>query len=180
MSDERHHPDDLELELARTGEAEPWVERHLEGCGACSERAGRLEAWAASMRAEQPSLEIPELVEARILRDATKVRSGGGARRRSRWIAAAAAAAVLLLTLPWTLRRPEQVDTATTETFPPTHAVSDLNRDGVTDILDAYRLALGVENGDTDPGWDFDRNGRVDGLDARALARAIVAREERL
>ncbi len=163
------HPSDLELELARTGEADDDVRSHITACPACSERAAMLYELSESLRQASPSVQIPELIDARILRQARRAAGRRPGIRRWRWAAGAAAAAVataavLLLALPW-IQRSRDGDALS----------ADLNGDGVTDILDAYTLARRVEAGGTvDAGWDIDANGRIDRRDAASLAMAIV------
>jgi anti-sigma factor RsiW len=165
------HPDDLDLELARTGEAAAEVSAHVAGCGECRERAGMLTLLAAELSRAEP-VEIPELVEARILRQArrsaARLRSG-----RSRWIALAAAAA-LLLAVTWLLRMPPAGPSSPTDGATQVQS-ADINGDGKLDILDAYVLARRIESdAGSEAAWDIDDDGRVDRADVDALARIAV------
>jgi anti-sigma factor RsiW len=158
------HPSDVELELARTGEADEDVCSHIRACPACSGRAAMLDELSAALRQGSPAVQIPELVEARILRHGRRTASRRPRARRLRW-AAAAAAAVLLVASTWILRSPRDGGTLS----------ADLNGDGVLDILDAYTLAMRVEaGGAVEATWDIDKNGQIDRRDADFLAMAIV------
>lgn len=51
----------------------------------------------------------------------------------------------------------------------------DINRDGRVDVLDAFALARHIETGGTlDPSWDLNGDGRVDRADVNALAARAV------
>jgi len=165
------HPSDLELELARTGEADADVGSHIGGCPVCSASATMLRELSEALRQESPSVRIPDVVEARILRQARRAASRRPRARRLRW--AAVAAAALLLALTWILRSPLRSPSLPERAG---HAHStDLNGDGVTDILDAYSLAMRIVTGGTvDATWDIDNNGQIDRRDADSLAMSIV------
>ena len=173
MESPAQHPSDLELELARTGEADADVRSHISGCPVCSDRATMLRDLSEALRQPSPSVQIPELVEARILRQARHAASRRTRTRRPQW-AAVAAAAVFLFALTWILRSPLRSPSLPAERGG--HALSaDLNGDGVTDILDAYNLAMRVEAGGTvNAVWDVDGNGRINRRDADSLAVSIV------
>ena len=173
MESPAQHPSDLELELARTGEADPGVHSHTSGCPECAASATMLRALSEALRRESPSVQIPELVEARILRQARRAASRPSRARRPRW-AAVAAAAILLSALTWILRSPLRSPAVPAERAAHKHS-TDLNGDGVTDILDAYELATRIQAGGTvDATWDIDKNGQIDRRDADFLAMSIV------
>ena len=66
-------------------------------------------------------------------------------------------------------------------TSPPATEARDVNRDGRFDVLDAYKLARGVESGVAPPTWDLDSNGVVDAryADFAAAVGAERARQRR-
>ncbi|MDF1564749.1 MAG: hypothetical protein P1V51_17035 [Deltaproteobacteria bacterium] len=57
------HPDILELELSRTGEASPATEQHLEACEACRAVLAELQSLEAGLMDEVPEIPIPEAVD---------------------------------------------------------------------------------------------------------------------
>lgn len=107
---------------------------------------------------------VPPELDARIL--AAAETAAAARRRRSRRVllglggAVAAAAAVIVALL--------------VGRGPLVYARGDVNGDGQVDILDAHRLARGVEAGATQPSWDVDGDGRVDRADVDAATRAAV------
>ena len=55
-------------------------------------------------------------------------------------------------------------------------AREDINRDGRVDILDAFALARKIETGGTlDPRWDINGDGRIDRVDVKAIAARAVS-----
>lgn len=173
MESAGQHPSDLDLELARTGEADDEMLSHIGKCPVCAQRAAVLNDFSEALRQGSPSVEIPELVEARILRQARQAASRRPRTLRPQW-AAVAAAAVLLFALTSMLRSPLRSPSPPAECSSHTLSV-DLNGDGSTDILDAYQLAMRVEaDGPFDAIWDIDKNGTIDRRDADSLAMSIV------
>jgi len=163
------HLDPLQLELARTGEATPSEQAHLEECAACQARLGGLEALAASLIAAPAG--IPTEVDARI-----ELQIHRHFRRR-RWRPVAIPAAVLALAAAAALfvaptSRP--VVEALEPAVRTASAGVDVHADGKLDILDAFALARRVEDDDARPAWDQDGDGAVDDADVELLARAAV------
>jgi len=55
-------------------------------------------------------------------------------------------------------------------------AREDINRDGRVDILDAFALARKIETGGTlDPRWDINGDGRIDRVDVKSIAARAVS-----
>src|SRR5213076_554765 len=55
-------------------------------------------------------------------------------------------------------------------------AREDINRDGRVDVLDAFALARRIETGGTlEPRWDINGDGRVDRADVNAIAARAVS-----
>jgi hypothetical protein len=97
-----------------------------------------------------------------------EIRRGRQQVRRARWsrMAAAAALAMTAAIALWL-----SVPRAAVH-----HVASDITRDGVVDILDAFALARNIESGAMLPAsFDFDGSGRVDQRDADALAARVVS-----
>jgi len=166
------HPDPAEIEAARTGESTPEVDAHLADCAQCRALRDEL-ATLADHLAAPPAPPVPPAVEEAILwnarKEALRVRRTATQRDRrpTRRLAAWAVAAGIALALGvgGLLRLAERTDGR--------FAASDVNRDGVVDILDAYALALHVEHGQG-RGADLNTDGRVDGADVDLAARAAV------
>lgn len=164
-----HHPDEFDLELARTGEAGPQVVAHIDSCWDCQRRAEALDAVAHKFRQAAPPQEIPELVAARLTRAAREA-TRSDRRNLPRWVPVVVAAALVIATT-WILRGPTR--------SPETTATTDVNRDGVTDILDALRLAQRIDGAEgLADSWDLDGNGRIDRGDADTIAAVVVRLSE--
>ena len=155
------HPDDLELELVRTGEAGAETCAHVLQCIECTDRLESEQKFAGALKdAFGARIEVPEMVDARVLkagqRASFRVRRG-----RWRWVAAAAIF-LIATSVPWMLR-----DSAV--------APADINEDGVVDIIDAFVLARRIEAGRSlDSTWDFDGSGQVNRSDAEFIALSLV------
>ncbi|MBT3382025.1 MAG: hypothetical protein HN742_26140 [Lentisphaerae bacterium] len=173
MSD---HPETVELELYRTGEADVDVCQHVAACAVCQEQVARLDSLAGSLNdlpASDPALfaDVDRAVLAAIAGTSER-RSPFLVLVRRRLIPAAAAALVLLGTF-WVLNPrtgPAPVANA------PGRAEPDVNGDGRLDILDALAMAQAVERGRRlAPAWDLNDDGRVDTKDANTLAQRVVS-----
>ncbi len=171
MSD---HPSDLEIELARSDEAEAGTVEHLGSCASCRERLAVLAVLAGDHRLPVEEVALPpdrdEAIRTVARRRAFEVRQRLVRRRLVRLASSVAAAAALLgvlVTAHWkgTSGRPAMA----------VSLASDLNGDGKVDILDALALARKADHGDADPRWDVNRDGRVDALDVDYVARAAVS-----
>ena len=173
MESRSWHPTDLDLELARTGEAHTETGRHLAECAECSQRMTMLRELSSALHHDPASVQVPEIVEARILRQARRAANRSRRAPRTRWVAVAAAT-ILLVALTWVFRT-----SLTTRSISPQLTgetlLADVNDDGIVDILDAYHLAKRIESGAAvDTAWDLDENGRIDRRDADTLAMAVV------
>jgi hypothetical protein len=176
------HPTEIELELARTAEADGAVVAHLESCAECRERMGAIEELAARLGQPLEPLAIPEerdrvVIElARERAAAIRRESEQRPRRVLRTVAwavplAAAAVVALLIVMP-TLTD----ETAPAESRTPVAAgPDDVNRDGRVDILDAFALARAVESGRSDDALDANRDGKVDDADVERVSMSAVA-----
>jgi len=180
------HPSILELELARKGEAAREVGDHVAACAACRAELGFLERLARDQLAAGGAFEAPagldEEMAALALGHAARVRgvrgaAAGGRRRLARvapW--AAATAAVVLVGAAGVLWR-GGLGSSAPAAKPPAGIgrADDVNRDGRVDVLDAFALARAVDAGDRKPEWDVNRDGAVDEGDVDAVALAAVS-----
>jgi hypothetical protein len=176
------HPTEIELELARTGEADDAVATHLESCAECQERMLTIEALAAALDKPLEPLAIPAGRD-RLVLDLAQERAATIRRRAEQrprralrklvWAVPLAAAAVLALVLvvPALTGRPGLAEQAA----PVAAGPDDVNRDGRVDILDAFALARAVERGRSDDALDANRDCKVDDADVARVSTAAVA-----
>jgi len=148
----RAHLTEIELELARTGEADTEVATHLAACADCRAELDRIAALAAALGRPLEPLAIPQERELAIL-DLARTRAEEIGRRRGRrsrralrtlaWAVPLAAAAAVALVLLVPGLRP----TAAPPAGRPAAVAGpdDINRDGRVDILDALALARAIE-----------------------------------
>jgi predicted anti-sigma-YlaC factor YlaD len=150
------HLDGLDLDAARAGEAAPEERAHVEACAACRAAVEALRILGERLKARS-RIEVPPGMDRAILSKARR-----RVLRFPAWIAAAAAAAIALAAIPWI---------AAGRTEP-----ADVDRNGVVDIVDAYRLALRLASGEpVDERLDLDGSGAVDAADVRRLAQRAVS-----
>ena len=176
----QNHLNPLELELIRTGEAEPEHVAHVESCEECQVALGKLASFAAEINAARPDpLPVPPGIDDAILAVAAESRQRVLDRkrfnRRWRW-SAAAAAALLLVTLsglwrPWQSPASPGVRTAQDAVMS-----ADIDGDGSVDIVDALFLARHLEGQQPlKSSWDINRDGRIDQDDVNEVARLVVS-----
>lgn len=178
------HPDIVALEGLSAGEADAPTAEHVHRCAECS----RLVAELHQLRCETKDLAaapvpVPEEIDRRILwtarKQALEVRRS--ARRPRRWTGGvAAAAAVLLAGLATMLQlardsNPAPIDVA--QTAPITGSAdlamaTDVDGDGRVDILDAFALARAI---DRRAGVDVNGDGDIDDRDVDVVAQRAVA-----
>jgi hypothetical protein len=178
----QEHLTEIELELARTGEAAEGTAAHLAGCGECRARMAEIEELAAQLGEPLEPAEIPaerdrvviELAHER----AAEIRRAAEQRprralRKLVWAVPLAAAAVLALVLvvPALTGQSDPAEQAR----PVAAGPDDVNRDGRVDILDAFALARAVESGRSDDALDANRDGKVDDADVERVSTAAVA-----
>lgn len=178
----RDHPTEIELELARTGEADQAVAAHLEACDECRARMDRIAALAVELGQPLAPVPIPEereralLEQARERADAIRREAERRPRRALRRLALAvplaAAAAVALVLLVPELRQPE---TPAASEAVAAAGPDDVNRDGKVDILDAFAVARALDRGQAGAAHDATGDGKIDRSDVDRLALAAVA-----
>ena len=163
----------LQLELARTDEAEPEVLQHLEVCEECRDEFDRLKRLGElSSALGQPVLDVPEQVHESIhqLGQSTAQRTADR-RRFRRWHKVGAAAAILALCGLgiWVSQRNS-----------PAQNVADIDGDGRVDIVDAFVLAKSLHSkSPLKPQWDLNSDGRIDQSDVEIIAqRAVMLKGE--
>lgn len=163
------HPNDLDLELARTGEADDEIAAHVEACELCRERSQLLEQLAVELAME--TIDIPPERDAAILALAGEVPARPQARRWLWAVPAAAAAAVLIAIWPFASERADPQPAVLA-------AAPDINSDGSVDIVDAMLLARALKR-ETRDEWDANGDARVDDGDVEYIALAAVSLEGR-
>ncbi len=167
MTDDRHL-DPLELDAHRAGEPLNAVARaHIAWCPTCQATLTDLQAVATALRDVAPALDVPLERDAAILamaRERARLADPaphprGRLMLAGRW----AAAALLVLTVgALVLIQRRELDQAQLAAAPAsraalTHAQADLNGDGRVDVLDAFALARAVVHGTPRVG-DADRH----------------------
>ena len=180
MSD---HPTILELELWRKGETGAEVGDHVASCAACRAELDFLERLARD-QAAVGSIETPEKLDdemeklarghAARVRKVLAARARDGRRRLSRVAPWAAAAAGIAIVAGLAWLGGR----GSAPEAPPFSGIAradDVNRDGRVDVLDAFALARAVDAGEGRPAWDFNRDGAVDRADVDAVALAAVS-----
>ena len=169
MGASEEHPDLLTLDAVRAGEASPEDAAHADSCGACRTE---LEDLRALEKLDAPSIAIPEAIDRAVIENA---RRQLGRKRPKYWIPLSAAAAVLVSALVVVLALPENPRQPMAGAKP-----GDIDRNGVVDIVDAYTLAVRIENGEPlDPEWDITGDGVVDEADWKKIANDTVSLAER-
>lgn len=155
MNDTNRHPDLTELDAVRTGEASLEETAHVSACEACRSVLEDLRALSVRLQSPVTGIGVPPEVDRAILAAAASTRIA----RTALWRRYAAAAALLvaagggLWVAQYLSANP-----------------ADIDGDGVADIVDAYRVALGIRSGNVRPEWDVDGNGAVDPKDVDAIA----------
>ncbi len=160
MPDTHHHPSLLDLELARTGEASAEVAAHVRECAECQAALQQLAGLPEKLftPAAPPGgfdRGKEEAMFAFIRRRAADIRAQRS-RRAFRilpaWLKVAAGFAVagVIAALVYVTRPPHRAESASTGTVCAALPADDLNRDGRVDILDALALAQQTQ-GDRSP-----------------------------
>jgi predicted anti-sigma-YlaC factor YlaD len=176
--DDSTHPSLADIEAGRLGEAPPGVEAHIKGCPECAAALTQLQALsqrAQAIRAESYALaaDADETVLAAIDRRANEIRWQRRGRRALMHPAWAAAAAVVLVSLSLLVVSPVRQMVWQHGRMA---SATDMDRDGTTDIVDAYLLAMAVHgDGPSSNSWDLTGDAVVDGADVRAVAHMAVS-----
>lgn len=178
------HPDELELELSRTGEADERVTLHVAHCPRCLRDRAGLAAIAAELGAAPPAILVPrardQLIRDAIVAPALPV-AAPTRRRRSAWlwvapaVAAAAIAVLVLRSLGGDAGDPEQVAVPQPRVAVLPVVRGDVNGDGRLDVRDAHAVARALDRGGARAAWDVTGDGRVDRGDVDWIAMAAVS-----
>ncbi len=174
------HPDLMELEAARTGEATVAVRDHVKACPRCQEIIAELDMLAVDARVNRPAVmgtpsRADEAVFSVIEQRSQEIRWRYPKRRRFLtrpvW---AAAAAIAVAVLTWSVLSPHRAMLPTI--VKSVSYAGDVDRDGAVDIVDAYLMALRLESGIKTPeNWDLNKDGAVDKQDIAVVTLAAVA-----
>lgn len=171
------HPDEVELDLYRTGEADQTVADHVVGCDVCVDRVQAAHDLASLLRPELVEVEVPAEQDLALRRMAHRAAARGGRRRIWLVSAMAVAAAAAIVFAVWRVGISDRAPDRSAEVA--AAGPRDLNSDGQVDILDAFALARALERGDeTKPEWDINGDSVVDDGDVEAIASGVVAIEE--
>jgi len=177
----RPHLSLLELELIRTGEAEPDLVTHFESCDVCRGSLRGLQTVAEDISSSaQANVPVPDSVDQAVLaiarENAARVADRKRFIRRWRW---PAAAAVLVASLAGIYRWDRTTQVQTEGTTQASALAADIDGDGSIDIVDALVLAKRIrQNEALEPSWDLNHDGKVDRGDVDAIARKVVSVKE--
>jgi hypothetical protein len=180
------HPDLAAIEAVRTGEGTEADRQHVEACVPCQAMLKDLDTLAAELRPlAAPPFAVPGEIDRQILWNARKQAAVAKRQARGRRALpyratwAAAASVVLAIGALSLWQRTQREGIAPAVRTSVRLAAQDVNGDGRLDILDAFALARTVEAGAA-PGapWDVNADHRVDRRDVDAIARQAVALKE--
>jgi anti-sigma factor RsiW len=178
----RLHPLDVDLEALRTGEADRHVERHVAHCPRCRTRVAELGALGARLRGASEALAMTRdgaAVRAAAREAAVRGRAVRRRRQLRRTVAASAAAGLAGMALWIGLEGPDASPSRRMADAAAHTVAPDVNGDGRVDVLDAFAVARVIEAGGApEPGWDLDGDANVDRRDVELIARAAVALDE--
>ncbi|MBI5725459.1 MAG: hypothetical protein HZA50_15995 [Planctomycetes bacterium] len=186
MSEIERHPDLAELDGLRTCEASRETAAHVRSCPTCQAALDEISALNSRVQASyalpsgQVSAGTDRAVLAAIAARAKQIHAA-----RHRWLVwasgAAAAAALIIAVFVWNLpNRSKQADQAPSASY--AEAVNKAaNVERKFDIVDVYLMdrRLKTGGGEFSAAWDYNNDGRVDWRDVDALARKVVAVNDR-
>ena len=197
INERDEHLDLLQIDAVRAGEGSALKLAHCAACPRCRrevEQLGEAVRLLQGVRGAEGAVPPPR-VERAVL-EAYRQRQGRPSQVavptvRPWWRTAAGMAAAAALTLGLALplwrgslpqqkveraEAPRSVPQVTRQTAPAAPAGPDLNRDGRTDILDAFLLARSLRGGTGGTAaWDGNGDGRTDAADVAVLGRLAVA-----
>ena len=169
------HPSILDLELCRTGEADADVREHVAACAACQTRIAQLDAVADRLG----DLPVPNPALFADVDRAVLAAIADRPRGRAPVLVFLRRhlipAAAAALVLVGAFRFLDPRADSHRVARAPSQSQPDVNGDGRLDILDALALAQAVERGrPAVPAWDVNADGRVDAADADRVAQRVV------
>ncbi len=175
------HLDLLSLDAARAGEAPDEDRAHLERCAACRQALAEITDLSSALRRiHHPPFDVPADREARILwnarKQAVRARKDRSGLRVPDVAARWAAAAVAVLAIASFLdgARSTQAPLAPRQALSTPALSADVNGDGRIDILDAFALARAVDAHRASAHWDLNRDRVVDRADVDLVAASAV------
>lgn len=142
-----NHPTELDLELLRTGEAGAEIAQHVAGCAECQGLLARIGQCAAALATPIAAIEVPASRDQAIVllarQRAAAVASQIARRRRPRWLRPLYIAAPLAAaaSIAFFVTLQRSPALAPAVAPPTTVAGADVNGDGKIDIVDALALA---------------------------------------
>lgn len=179
--EQRTCPSEIELDAVRTGEAGPELRAHVAACEACTAALRLHEALGAELGLAEALVprELDEALRVDRRREADRV-ARRLRRRRVALVALPAAAGLLLvvagLQLLPTASRPGRAPAPASAALEAAPVEGDYTGDGRLDVLDAFALARTLEAGESPSlEWDRDGDGLVTKSDVDALAAAAVS-----
>lgn len=184
MSAATNHPDLLRIDAVRAGEGDKADLDHVQACDDCRRVLADLQDLARDLQeVSRPTLKVPDEIDRRILWNARKQAalarkrsvSSRGRRMPAARWAVAAGVVLALGTLSTWQLLQEQ---AASRRLPATIslAAEDINGDGKVDILDAFALARSLQSrSGAAQTWDVNGDGVVDDRDVDLIAHAAVA-----
>lgn len=175
MGEQVKHPDLVELDAARTGEAGPETAQHVLECPDCRASLDSLKSLPSRLESlDEPTVEVPEAVDRAILdMAALKMRRP----KLPAWLPLSAAAGLILALGLGLLLGPSLFQTPDSKKGM-AGRTKDIDQSGKVDILDAYYLSSKIKaGGPLDPEWDVDHDGDVDDEDVDAIAQDSVSLE---
>ena len=177
------HPDIVEIEAMRTGEASDETRQHVQSCEQCRETLQMLSISADVLSPQ--AIAVPQSADSAVM--AIIDRQVGERKRKAsagrvfvflRRVGAVAAAAAIVVGLGvWfypgssgPAAKPVIVSVVTHE--------ADIDGDGKVDVVDAYLLARKLKAGDVDIACDLNHDGSVDDKDVEVIAKLAVSLSE--
>ena len=184
MSAPTKHLDLLQIDAVRVGVGDKADLEHLETCNECRRALADLQGLTRALQESHgPALKVPDEIERRILWNARKQAaiakklhvSNRGRRMLVARWAVAAGVVLALGTLSTWRLLRERTVSRRMATSTPV-AKEDVDGDGKVDILDAFALARSLRVGSgAKPTWDLNGDGVVDGRDVDVIAHTAVS-----
>ena len=170
------HPSILDLELCRTDEAEADVREHVAACGVCQAQVAQLDA-VADRLGDMPAPDPGLFTDVdRAVLQAIADKPRGRPPMLVVLRRYLVPAAAAALVLVGTFWFLDPLADSGHLASASSRSEPDVNGDGRLDILDALALARAVERGQVAAsGWDLNGDGQVDAADANTVAQRVVA-----
>ena len=173
------HPDIIDLELYRTGEADDELQSHIDSCEQCQAEIEFLDGLSNDMSASTVEADFSALdgkVEADIqsLKVLKKMTN-----KTLTLVLIKVAALILLVVFIGQLNKSinhEKQDVTVESKGKEKLMLGDINDDGVVDVIDNYLFAKRLQSEDEIAShMDINQDGNIDTVDLEALSNQIVA-----